>query len=434
MLEKLADGLWMPWLLGLFLAVGCWCTLTGRFFPLLHGKTWLKELLFSLKRPKKREKGLTQTQALATALASTVGTGSVAGVAVALTGGGPGAILWMWVSALLGLSISFVEKSMAVKYRERGPVGGPMVYMEKRLGWRAAARWFSLWCVLASFTSGALVQSNSVSAALHAALGWNRGVVGLVTALCAGAVLVGGMGRVGRVSERLVPLMALLYLGGGTAVIFAHRQALPAALGQIFRQGLCPQGLGLALRYGVARGVFTNEAGVGSSAIAHAAADTDSPVREGFWGMFETGFATLVVCTVTALALLTAGVTGQEGAALVGLAFATALGSWGPLTVALCLLLFAFTSLLGWCCYGERGLDHLAGRRFRPLYRVLYLLAVWAGSVGGLGQVWALSDLSIGFMALPNLLALAVLAPEGWEDLRRGEKGSILNAFGKKEE
>jgi AGCS family alanine or glycine:cation symporter len=316
-----------------------------------------------------------------------------------------------------------------------------MVYLSRRLGWKKGAAWFSLWCVLASLTGGALVQSNSISAALYTAFHWDRRLVGILTALCAGVVILGGIGRVGKVSQALVPAMAALYLTAGMGVILAHRGALLPALREIVACALCPRaalgggagyGISQAIRYGVARGVFTNEAGVGSSAIAHAAANTDSPAREGYWGMFEVFFATLVVCSVTALAILTGGVydpaaalsaleRGQVGESMTGAplasaAFGTLYGRWGGIIVAVCLLLFAFTSLLGWSYYGERGLAHLTGdTSLRRPFRLLFLLAVAFGSAGGVGQVWALSDISNGLMALPNLLALAILAPEAWQ-------------------
>lgn len=451
MLERLADTIWQPWLLGLFLLVGLWCGLRGGFFPLLGAGAWLRGSVGSLLRTKKKAAGggLTQFQALSTALASTIGTGSIAGVATAIFFGGPGAVFWMWCSALLGLGTSFVEKTLAVKYRVRakggGWEGGPMVYLEKRLGWRFAAKWFSLWCVLSSLSGGALVQSNSISAALHAAFGWDRLAVGAVVAVCTGAVILGGVGRVGKVSEKLVPAMAGLFLTTGCAVIAAHREAVLPALRQIAACALTPKAalggaagytVSGALRYGVARGVFTNEAGVGSSAMAHAAADTESPAQEGFWGMFEVFFATLVICTVTALCILTSGVYDpacaldalragtvteeMTGAPLTAAAFGTVFGRWGSVIVAVCLLLFAFTSLLGWSYYGERGLAHLTGEeRLRVPFRGIFLLTAALGSVGGVGQVWALSDICNGLMALPNLLAVAVLAGEAWRELKK---------------
>ena len=451
MLERLASGLWQPWLLGLFLLVGVWCTLRGGLFPLWGVGRWLRGSVGSLFQEKRQisGKGLTQIQALSTALASTIGTGSIAGVATAIFFGGPGAVFWMWVSAVVGLGTSFVEKTLAVKYRRRagngGWEGGAMVYLEERLGWKRAAKWFSFWCVLASLSGGALVQSNSISAALHAAFGVPRLTVGVATALCTGAVILGGIGRVGKVSEALVPAMAGLFFATGMAVILAHREAVIPALRLIVGCALEPgavlggaggYAVAAALRYGVARGVFTNEAGVGSSAMAHAAADAKSPAAEGFWGMFEVCLATLVICTVTALSILTSGVydpaaaltairegtvTGaMTGAPLTAAAFATLFGHFGPAIVAVCLLLFAFTSLLGWSYYGERGISHLTGEeRLRGPFRLLFLAAVVLGSVGGVGQVWALSDICNGLMALPNLLAVAVLAPEAWRELKK---------------
>ncbi|MEL4860850.1 alanine/glycine:cation symporter family protein [Pseudoflavonifractor phocaeensis] len=454
MLERLADLIWQPWLLGLFLLVGLWCSLRTGFFQVFGLGTWLKATVGNLFRAKKKTSagGLTQFQALSTALASTIGTGSIAGVATAIFFGGPGAVFWMWVSALLGLMTSFVEKTLAVKYRRKAPgggwEGGPMEYMGRGLRWKGAAKWFSLWCVLASLTGGALVQSNSIASALHAALGWNELAVGLITALATGAVILGGIGRVGKVSETLVPAMAVLFLGSGLLVIWAHRTMVWPALQEIVVCAVTPKAalggaagytVSGALRYGVARGVFTNEAGVGSSAMAHAAADTDAPAEEGFWGMFEVFFATLVVCTVTALTILTSGVydpaaalsalesgtvTGaMTGSPLSAAAFATVFGPRGPILVAVCLLLFAFTSLLGWSYYGERGLACLTGDNgLRRPFRLIFLATVALGSVGEVGVVWALSDICNGLMALPNLLAVALLAPEAWLELKKFTK------------
>lgn len=450
MLERLADGLWQPWLLGLFLLVGLWCTLRGGLFPLWGIGRWLRGSVGSLfDRKGPAHGGLTQLQALSTALASTIGTGSIAGVATAIFFGGPGAVFWMWCSAVVGLGTSFVEKTLAVKYRRParggGWEGGPMVYLGERLGWRGAAKWFSFWCVLASLSGGALVQSNSISAALHAAFGAPRLAVGALTARCTGAVILGGIGRVGRVSERLVPAMAGLFFVTGAAVILAHRAAILPALRLIVDCALSPRAalggaggyaVSSALRYGVARGVFTNEAGIGSSAMAHAAADAKSPASEGFWGMLEVCLATLVICTVTALCILTTGVydpaaaleairagtvTGaMTGAPLTAAAFATVFGRGGPAIVAVCLFLFAFTSLLGWGYYGERGLSCLTGTEgLKGSFRLLFLVAIVLGSVGGVGQVWALSDICNGLMALPNLLAVAALAPEAWRELKK---------------
>ncbi len=437
---KLSDVLWNPVLLVFFLLVGGYCTLRSGFFQ-LRLRRWLRGTVGSLKKgPAKSSGGLTQLQALTTALASTIGTGSIAGVATAIFFGGPGAVFWMWVSAALGMMTGFVEKALAVKYRERtseGFQGGPMYYLSKGLckpiGPILAAL-FSLSCVLASLAGGALVQSNSIATALEHAFALPALPVGLVTAAAAGWVIFGGIGRVGRLSERLVPVMAGLFLLGGALCLFVLRARLPAALAAIWQgafspRAVCGYPVGLALRYGVARGVFTNEAGLGSSAIAHAAADTDSPAREGMWGIFEVFISTLLICSITALVILTSGVYDPQaalsaiaggnvpaellGAPLSARAFGVVLGRFGPALVAVCLLLFAFTSLLGWSYYGERGLTWLCGSE-RPVavFRLVFLACVALGAVGEVGQVWQLADLFNGLMALPNLTALLILAPE----------------------
>ena len=452
-LSKLCEGLWNPWLLGLFLLAGGYFTLRSGFFQLFSLPTWLRETVGSLRREKGEAKGgLTQVQALSTALASTIGTGSIAGVATAIFFGGPGAVFWMWVSAFLGMMTGFVEKTLAVRYQEPdgegGLWGGPMCYMSrglKRIGKPLSAA-FSFFCVLASLGGGAMVQSNSIAAAVHAAVGTPELLCGVVTAALVGTVLFGGVSRVGKVSERLVPAMALLFLAGGVWVIFAHREALPGAFRDIFTCALSPRAaaggyaMTTAMRYGVARGVFTNEAGLGSSAIAHAAARAKHPAQEGFWGMFEVFTATLVVCTVTALVILTSGVYDMTaalgaiksgtvppewvGAPLSGAAFGTVMGRLGPVFVAVCLLLFAFTSLLGWGYYGERGLSYLLGNdRGRLPFRLLFLGAVVLGSMGEAAAVWQLSDLLNGLMALPNLAALLLLAPQALALLPTGSGG-----------
>lgn len=441
LLERLTDWLWNPWLLGLFLLAGLWFSLRTGFFQLFQIRRWWRQTVGVLLHggAGRRQRGISQFQALSTALAATIGTGSIAGVATAIFYGGPGAVFWMWVCALLGMMTGFVEKTLAVRYREAdgqgGWRGGPMYYMEKALHCKPLARLFAVFCLAETLVGGNLVQSNSISTALHASLGWNQLIVGLVLGLAAGAVVVGGIGRIGRVSEGLVPCMAGLFLAGGLVVLICHAPALPQALRDIFTQALSPKaacggyGGAAALRYGVARGVFTNEAGLGTSAMAHAAADVDTPVQQGMWGIFEVFFATLVVCTMTSLVILTSGVYDQAaalsaiasgtvtdtmlGAPLSAAAFATVFGRGGEFFVAVCLILFAFTSLLGASYYGEQCLTYLTGStRPLPLYRLLFLTTAVLGSVGNLSAMWLLVDLSNGLMAIPNLTALLLLSGE----------------------
>lgn len=433
-IQAAADMLWNPWLLGGFLLVGGVYTLRSRFFQ-FRVPIWLRHTVFA-KNARKGPGGLTQIQALSTALASTIGTGSIAGVATAIFFGGPGAVFWMWVSAILGMMTSFGEKALAVAFRQGGE-GGPMEYMRKglpKLG-KPLALLFSTACLFASLGGGAMVQANSIAAALHAAFSWPILGVGIVTALLVGAVIFGGLGQIGKVSEKLVPVMALFFLGGGFLALYVCRGALPAAFRAILDGAFRPKAvfggysMGLALRYGVARGVFTNEAGLGSSAMAHAAAQVDHPAREGMWGIFEVGVATLCICTVTALVILTTGVYDPAqalaylqsgfvppemiGAPLSAAAFGTVFGAFGPVFVAVCLILFAFTSLLGWSYYGQQALCFLCGsRRPVPAFRLAYLLAVCVGAAADPVVLWALADLCDALMALPNLTALLLLSPK----------------------
>lgn len=459
-LERLGNWIWNPWLLGGFLLLGLYYSLRSGFFQIFEWKLWLKTTIGSLLRPKKKRNtgGLTQFQAMATALASTIGTGSIAGVATAIFYGGPGAVFWMWVSAFLGMMTGCAEKTLAVRYRRKnakgGWEGGPMEYMDQGLHLRPLALAFSFFCVLASIGGGDMVQSNSIATALAHAFGWDRLWVGVATAALTGVVILGGIGRIGKVSEKLVPIMALLFLGGGIWVLVCRAEAIPAALGEIISCAFQPKavaggglgyGIAAAMRYGVARGVFTNEAGLGSSAMVHAAADVESPAEEGMWGIFEVFIATLLVCTVTALVILVSGVYdpaaalsaigaravtgGMTGSALSAAAFGTVMGPWGGPFVAVCLLMFAFSSLLGWSYYGERGLQYLTGSgRWTKVYRVVFLLFAVVGSVGEVGAVWQVADICNGMMALPNLAALLLLSPEAlrlilsWTEAQKRQK------------
>lgn len=447
MLNWLTDALWSPWLLGLFLLTGLYLSVRTGFFQLFGLWTWLRATAGSILRPAggRTGKGISQWEALCTALASTIGTGSIAGVATAIWYGGPGAVFWMWVSAFLGMMTSFVEKSLAVRYRQKKKtgewVGGPMYYLSNGVGSPALGWWYGAVCLCAAFIGGNLVQSNSIAASLHAAFGWEKGIVGVVTMAAVGLVMLGGIGRIARVSTWLVPVMAGLYVGGGILVLVLCREQLPRVLAQILTCAFCPAavfggGIGYtvtsAMRYGIARGVFTNEAGLGTSAIAHAAADVDRPVRQGMWGMLEVGVSTLVVCSITALAILVSGVYtltpfggfvpgGVEvGAPLTAAAFSGVLGQSGGVVVALSLLLFAFSSILGWSYYGQQCLAFCVGQgRGQRTYRGIFLLCVLLGSVWNSEQVWTLVDFFNALMALPNLAAIVLLSPGALLELKR---------------
>ena len=443
-LARAADALWNPWLLGLFLVTGLVYSVGSGWFQLFGFRTWWRSTAGSLFQRRKQEgRGLSTLQALATALASTMGTGSIAGVAAALTLGGPGAVFWMWVSALLGMMTSCGEKLLAVKYQRAGPDGqlrgGPMYYIRDGLGSPLLAACFCLACIPATLAGGNLVQSSSIASGLEAVCGLPRLPVGLAVTLLAGLVMVGGLGRIAAVSSALVPAMALLYLGSGTAVLLVNWARVPQALGLIFSCALSPAAaagggagwtVSAALRYGVARGVFTNEAGLGTSAMAHGAAQADHPARQGMWGVFEVFLSTLVVCTVTALAILASGIWdprspgGLTGAPLTAAAFRSVLGSFGQGAVTLSLLLFAFSSILGWSYYGQQCLEFLSGNRLLPAYRTVFLLCTFAGAVWSPQAIWQLVDLCNALMALPNLAALLFLAPQALSLLRQWKQSA----------
>ena len=452
-LDRLTDFIWSPWLLGLFLLTGLVYSLGSGFFQIFGFRLWLRSTLGSLFHGRKKAGGgLSSLQALATALASTMGTGSIAGVATALTLGGPGAVFWMWISALLAMMTGCGEKLLAVKYQRPAPggglQGGPMFYLRDGVGSPLLAGWFALACLPATLAGGNLVQSSSIALSLEAAFGLERVWAGVVTTLLAGLVMVGGIGRIAKVSSALVPAMALLYLGSGSLVLAGNWRAIPEAVELIFTCALSPSAalgggagwtVASALRYGVARGVFTNEAGLGTSAMAHGAAQVDHPARQGMWGVFEVFLSTLVVCTVTALTILVSGAwepanpSMLTGAPLTAAAFGSVLGRAGEGVVALSLLLFAFSSILGWSYYGQQCLRYLSGGdRLLPAYRTVFLACTLAGALWEPGAIWLLVDLSNALMALPNLAALLMLAPEAlstlrqWTELRHANLTSIL--------
>lgn len=446
--ESVSDFIWNPWLLGLFLITGLYYSVRTGFFQLFGVRTWLGNTLGQLLKPGQgNSTGITRFQALATALASTIGTGSISGVATAIWFGGPGAVFWMWISAFLGMMVGWAEKILTIKYRKRNPdgtfTGGPMYYLRDGLYSHFLAGWFAVACVGGALAGGDLVQSNSIAQALNMMFGWNKLAVGIATAALAGVVLSGGIGRIARFSELLVPVMALLFLGSGALVLWVRRMYLPGALKLIITSALMPRAavggmggytLATALRYGVARGVFTNEAGVGSSALVHAKADVKHPGEQGLWGIVEVFVATVLICTVTALVILSAGIydparalndpTGwiEPGVPLAAASFAVVMGKAGECVVAVCLVLFAFSSLLGWSYYGQTALEWLVkGKKIRFVWQAAFLLMAVIGSVGEVGFVWQTVDLFTALMALPNLGALLVLSPQilacGWEYL-----------------
>lgn len=447
--------LWGWPVLCLILLAGLLFSVRLRFFSVTHSRMWLRQTVGSLFCRKKGQggSGLSPFQALTTALAGSIGTGNIVGVATALTLGGPGAIFWMWVSALLGMMTIFAETVLGMKYRRRDGagrwLGGAMYYLQDGLGSRALAIVFAGACVFASFGMGNLAQSNAMGSVLSETLGVPPLLTGLVTAGILAVVLMGGIQRVARVTETIVPVMSLCYLLAGLIVLAVFWRNLPGAFAQIFAGafdvrgvlgGVGGYGMLNAMRHGVSRGIFTNEAGLGSSVMAHAAADAKEPVEQGMWGIFQVFLDTIVVCTITALCILCTGVLGSglDGAALSTAAFQSVFGKAGQGLIAWSITFFAFATMLGWSYYGECAVRYLCGlSRFFTrhctgtvrLYRLSFAAVTILGCQMELHLVWDLCDTLNGCMAIPNLCALFVLSGEVVREtrsyLQRRAAGSI---------
>ena len=420
---------WGPLIIILIIGTGTYLSIMTKFFSITKLGFILKNTLLKMfAKDDKGEGEVTAFQAVATALAATVGTGNIAGVATAIALGGPGAVFWMWLAAIMGMTTKFAEVVLAVNFREKTPdgrfVGGPMYYITNGLGksWKWLAVIFATFGTLASFGIGCMVQSNSVALSAESTFGVPVLVTGIVLAILTAVVIVGGIKRIGAFTEKLVPFMAALYILGGLWLIISNAGKLPYAFSLIFGNaftgtaavgGFTGTVMMQAIRFGVARGIFTNEAGLGSAPIAHAAATTDHPVRQGLWGVFEVFTDTIVICSITALAILVTGVweTGESGAVLSAMAFDVGLPGIGRYIVSVGLILFAYSTILGWEYYGERCLEYLAGTKPIMAYRLIWVVAVVVGAIGGLGFMWDLADTLNGLMAFPNLIGVLMLSP-----------------------
>ena len=382
------------------------------------------KMLFAKDTGPKAEGEISPFSALMTALSATIGTGNIAGVATAVAVGGPGALFWMWITALVGMATKYGEAVCAVKYREVDEngdhVGGPMYYIKNGMGksWTWLGILFAVFGAIAAFGIGNTVQTNSIATALNQTYSVPPVVTGVVIAVLVAAVILGGIKRIADVASKLVPLMAIIYIVAALTVIIINIGQVPAAFGEIFSQaftGTAAAGgfLGMVIK-GVARGVFSNEAGLGSAAIAHAAAKTDDPVRQGTVAMLGTFIDTIVVCTMTGLIIVMSGLwSGGElnGAPLTAGAFDSFMTGIGEHVVSICLSIFAFTTVLGWSFYGEKCVEFLFGVKVILAYRILWILATFVGTVLALDFVWLLADTLNAMMAIPNLIALLILSP-----------------------
>ena len=421
--DTLGGWVWGPYMLVLLVGTGVYLTirLMGIQFTLLP---------FALKQafsPQKKTEGETQEGdishfgALMTALSATIGTGNIAGVATAVVVGGPGAVFWMWITAIFGMATKYGEGVLAVKYRvqnSKGEMsGGPMYYIERGMKQKWLAILFAGFATIASFGIGSSVQSNSVAQSIHASFGIEGWITGVVLTVFTAVVILGGIKSISKVSSVIVPFMAVFYVLGGLIIILLNLDGLMPALQLIFSDAFTGNAvaggaLGTVIRYGVARGVFSNEAGMGSAPIAAAAAKTDHPVRQALVSMTGTFLDTIVVCSITGIVLVMGNMymDGETGAALTTHTFNKLLPGPGGWIVTFGLIFFAYSTILGWCYYGEKCATYLFGDKCITIYRVIYVATVMLGTVASLDLVWAAADTFNGLMAIPNLIALLALS------------------------
>lgn len=439
---------WGVPMLVLLVGTGILMTILTKFFQLSHLGHWFKNTVGGIfhdehvtKHTEAGDQSISQFQSLCTALAATIGTGNIVGVASALVAGGPGAIFWMWIVAFFGMMTNYSENVLGIYYRRRNSKGewsgGAMYYLKDGLGsykgckqiGAILAGLFSAFCLLASFGIGNMSQVNSIAANMTSAFSIPATATGIVLVIIGALVIVGGLKRIAAVTEKLVPFMAIAYVIGALVIFFANIGHVGAVFTAIFKGafglravggGIVGSGVKLALTWGMKRGVFSNEAGLGSSVMVHSSSNVKEPVRQGMWGIFEVFADTMVVCTLTAFAVLSSGLidldTGAvlvdvSGSALVGQAFATVFGSFGPAFIAIAILLFAFSTVLGWSHYGSKACEYLFGTKSTIVYKVAFVLMIFIGCTMNLGLAWDLSDTFNGLMAIPNLIGVIALSP-----------------------
>ncbi len=422
---------WGPVMLALLIGTGLFLSLRLGFPQFTKFGFMLKSTilgLFSKNQRQSSKSGVSPFQAVATAMAGTIGTGSIAGLATAIVAGGPGAVFWMWVSALLGMTTKYAEIALSLKFREKNEewqwIGGPMYYIKNGLGprfkWLAVL--FSIFAMFACLGTGNATQSNSIAIALKDYV--PTYVTGIVLVVIACAVILGGMRRIAAVNEKLVPFMAMFYVVCSVVCLIINAEKIPEAFALIFREafnfkaaagGAAGYGIMAAMKFGFSRGVFSNEAGLGSAPIAHAASSAKEPVEQALWGMFEVFFTTIIICTCSALVLLTSGLwqSGADGAALSIKAFNSIIPGIGGVGVTLSTIFFALSTILGWAYYGEVSVEFLTNDSHKAIiiYRIIYIIFVYIGAVGSLDLIWSISSTMNGLMAIPNLIAIIALIP-----------------------
>ena len=446
--DKINGFVWGIPMLVLLVGTGILMTMLTKVFQVTHIGYWMKHTLGSIftdrhitKHTGEGDQSISQFQSLCTALAATIGTGNIVGVATALISGGPGAIFWMWIVAFFGMMTNYSENVLGIYYRRKNDKGewsgGAMYYLRDGLGSRPGMKQvgavlavlFSLFCLFASFGIGNMSQINSIAGNMKAAFHVPNAVTGVVLMVLAGLVILGGIKRIASVTEKLVPFMAVLYIAGALTVCIINIDQFGAAFGSIFKGafamkavggGIVGSGVKLAVTWGMKRGVFSNEAGLGSSVMVHSSSNVKEPVRQGMWGIFEVFADTIVVCTLTAFTILSSGlvdlntgavISQSEDSALVGEAFSKVFGPAGPAFIAVAILLFAFSTVLGWSHYGSKAFEYLFGAKATNIYRVVFIVFIFGGATMSLDLAWDLSDTFNGLMAIPNLIGVLTLSP-----------------------
>ena len=444
MMETLSGWVWGPYMLVLIVGTGVFLTFRLLFWQFRMLPLAFKQVFCKHDKAQKEPGDISHFASLMTALSATIGTGNIAGVATACVLGGPGAVFWMWMTALFGMATKYGEGVLAVKYRiknEKGQMsGGPMYYIERGLKWKWLAIIFAFFGTVASFGIGSSVQSNTVALAVENSLGVETWITGVVITVFSALVILGGISSISKASSVIVPIMAILYVTGGLIIILNNLHLVVPAFELIFRDAFTGEAvaggaIGAVIRYGVARGVFSNEAGMGSAPIAAAAAKTDHPARQGLVSMTGTFIDTIIVCSITGIVLVMGFIMagnsfgGATGAVLTTQVFDLLLPGFGGWVVTFGIIFFAYSTILGWSYYGEKCCTYLFGEKYVLIYRLIYIASVFIGTIATLDLVWLFADTFNGLMAVPNLIALlllsGVIAKESKDFIAKRKSGEL---------
>lgn len=440
--DIVSEFVWGPYMLLFLLFIGVFFTIRSKFFQITNFDLCLKNTvgtIFKKDKTKKKDKPreISAFQAMTTALAGAIGTGNIVGVATAITLGGPGSIFWMWVSAIFGMMTICAENILGVKYRTKNSkgenVGGPMYYIEYGLKQKWLAVLFSVFCIFATLGMGNMTQANSIAGTMKDTFSFDPRYTGIILCILTSLIIFGGVKRIAEFTEKAVPLMAIFYIVGGLIVIIFNIQNLPSVFKNIILNafsfksatgGTIGFAASKAMKYGISRGVFSNEAGLGSSPIVYSASSERNPVVQGMWGIFQVFFDTIIGCSVTAFCILSSGITidDKNGIEISNAAFESIFGKFGCVFITISITLFAFSTIISWSFYGEKSLEYIVGDKYNMVFKAVYIIIILFASVIDLNLVWELSDTFNGLMAIPNLIALLFLSKEVIFEIKKYKK------------